>query len=628
MSYRSLKRVLGETNLERKCRLLFGICLFLLLTASFWWYGSQTEKLVHMKNQATGRNLVNTIMLQTHWSKLETNPAFREVYLPWLTEQLGKVKGRNYDFEFILPDRRGNLRETDAKFKPQNDFEQELLKYYLQLEGPEEAQQPKEKEASSAPSREQLYAERFSEDGRTYFYYQPIYADSSCVTACHQPLPLDIDAGVPSDQLKALGNSTARRKGDLMAVIRISIPNEETLAAMHWNRAILVTTALVTMFLAMLASYAIIRYVIVKPLKHLRDVSDAVSRGNISMRAEIRTGDEFEALAVAFNRMLRHLVSTQEELRRVNADLDAKVDALARANMQLYEMNRLKSDFLATMSHELRTPLNSILGFSELLAEVASLEEKHRRYVQNIQKSGRHLLEMINDILDLAKIEAGRMELRPTDFNITQVVQAQCDLARPLAEKKHLDLRVHIPADLPPMFQDQARVQQILNNLLSNAIKFTPEGGQITVSIERQEDWLLMRVADTGVGIAEEDQQIIFEKFRQGSTVMRSDSLARDYSGTGLGLSIVKELCRLMGGEVSVQSQLGKGSTFTVRLPWILPTQPPKDQTLTDSLAQFVRTSLELPEEQTAGARSSNLQPAATGASLDTPVGHEEPLPK
>ncbi|MCS7303984.1 MAG: ATP-binding protein [Thermoguttaceae bacterium] len=622
MSYRSLKRVLGETNLERKCRVLFGVCLFLLLTASFWWYGSQTEKLVHATNQATGRNLVNTIMLQIHWSKLETDQKFRDVYLPWLTQQLGKVKCR--EFKFILPERRGNLRETDAELKPENEFEQELLRYYLQFEGPEEGpKEKKEKEGLPRPSRDQLYAERFSEDKRTYFYYQPIYADSSCVTACHQPLLLDIDAGVASDRsrLTALGKSTAQRKGDLMAVIKIGIPNEETLAAMHWNRAILVTTALVTMFFAMLASYAIIRYVIVKPLKHLRDVSDAISRGNITMRAEIRTGDEFEALAVAFNRMLRHLVSTQEELRRVNADLDAKVDALARANMQLYELNRVKSDFLATMSHELRTPLNSILGFSELLSELPILEEKHRRYVQNIQKSGRHLLEMINDILDLAKIEAGRMELRPTDFSIVQVVQAQCDLARPLAEKKHLDLRVQIPADLPPMFQDQARVQQILNNLLSNAIKFTPEGGQITVSIERQEDWLLMRVADTGIGIAEEDQQIIFEKFRQGSTVLRSDSMAREYSGTGLGLSIVKELCRLMGGEVSVQSQLGKGSIFTVRLPWILPKQPPKDQTLADSMFQFVRSGLEMSRDFTTAAASSNLQSAAAETSSALPPG-------
>ena len=187
---------------------------------------------------------------------------------------------------------------------------------------------------------------------------------------------------------------------------------------------------------------------IVKPLRHLRDVSDAISRGNTTLRADIHTGDEFEELAVAFNRMLRHLTDVQEEIRQVNANLDGKVDELAQANMRLYEMNMLKSDFLATMSHELRTPLNSILGFSEVLGSIDALDEKQKRYVQNIQKSGKTLLEMINDILDLAKIESGKMETRLTDFRIAQVVAAQCDMARPLTERKNIDLESHVDAGL------------------------------------------------------------------------------------------------------------------------------------------------------------------------------------
>ena len=175
--------------------------------------------------------------------------------------------------------------------------------------------------------------------------------------------------------------------------------------------------------------------------------------------------------------MLRTLITIQEELRQANVNLDGKVDELAQLSMRLYEMNRLKSDFLATMSHELRTPLNSILGFSEVLAGIHSLDDKQKRYVQNIQKSGKTLLEMINDILDLAKMESGRMEIRLTEFRVQQIIAAQADMARPLAERKNIDLDTSIEPDLPPMRQDQARVQQILNNLLSNAIKFTPEGG-------------------------------------------------------------------------------------------------------------------------------------------------------
>jgi two-component system, NarL family, sensor histidine kinase BarA len=353
-------------------------------------------------------------------------------------------------------------------------------------------------------------------------------------------------------------------------------------------------------FIAMVALYAIVRYVIVKPLRHLRDVSDAISRGNTALRADIHTGDEFEELAAAFNRMLLHMTTAQEELRQVNANLDGKVDELAQANMQLYEMNTLKSDFLATMSHELRTPLNSILGFSEVLGSIDSLDEKQKRYVLNIQKSGKTLLEMINDVLDLAKIESGKMETRLTDFRIGQLVSAQCDMARPLTERKNIDLEAHVEPDLPPLHQDQARVQQILNNLLSNAIKFTPEGGRITIAVRRDEaNFMVLDVSDTGVGITEEDQQAIFEKFRQGKTAMPGgDAMTREYSGSGLGLSIVKELCRLLGGEVSVRSELGRGGTFTVRLPWVLEDQPRLDSALVDGFEEFTRHRFEMERER------------------------------
>ena len=162
--------------------------------------------------------------------------------------------------------------------------------------------------------------------------------------------------------------ATARpREGDLLAVVKISMPTEAIEKGVHLNRAVLISTALVTALLIMGGSYLIVRYVIVKPVKHLKEVSDAIAAGELNVRSEIQTGDEFEDLSHAFNRMLRNLVSMQDRLRKVNADLDRKVDELAQANMALYESNRLKSDFLATMSHELRTPLNSILGFSEVL---------------------------------------------------------------------------------------------------------------------------------------------------------------------------------------------------------------------------------------------------------------------
>jgi signal transduction histidine kinase len=383
-------------------------------------------------------------------------------------------------------------------------------------------------------------------------------------------------------------------KGDLVSIVMVGLPDRDTQRALNWNNAILLGTAIITVFLAMLASYAIVRYVIVKPLEHLRDVSERISHGDIALRAELHTGDEFEKLATAFNRMLRQLANNQAELKDVNDHLNLKVDELAQANMRLYEMNRLKSDFLATMSHELRTPLNAIIGFSDVLESIPSLDDKQKRYVKNIQTSGKVLLEMINDILDLAKIESGKMEVRLSDFRIESVITAQCDMARPLTERKNIDLDVEIQPDLPEMFQDQAKVQQILNNLLSNAIKFTPEGGRIVVGAQRGGGGMLvLRVADTGVGITQEDQLAIFEKFRQGKTVLSGgDAMTREYSGTGLGLSIVKELCKLLGGEVSLESEVGKGSTFTVRLPWTRSDLPRSDSQLpavVEDLAKFRR---------------------------------------
>jgi signal transduction histidine kinase len=266
--------------------------------------------------------------------------------------------------------------------------------------------------------------------------------------------------------------------------------------------------------------------------------------------------------------MLHNLVAMQQELRDVNGDLDHKVDELAQANMALYEMNRLKSDFLATMSHELRTPLNSIIGFSEVLGGNENLNERQRRYVGNIQTSGKMLLGMINDILDLAKIESGKMEVRGEDFSIRDVCEALTNLTRPMADRKDVTLECRLDEAIPLLRQDPGKIRQILYNLLSNAIKFTPEGGRVTLRARTDGRFVVLEVEDTGIGVAEEDRDTIFEKFRQAKAPGQAgDVLTREHQGTGLGLSIVRELARLLGGEIHLRSQLGQGSTFTVRIP-------------------------------------------------------------
>src|SRR6185312_16146486 len=260
-------------------------------------------------------------------------------------------------------------------------------------------------------------------------------------------------------------------------------------------------------------------------------------------------------LSHAFNRMLHNLVAMQQELREVNGDLDRKVDELAQANLALFEMNRLKSDFLATMSHELRTPLNSIIGFSEVLSGSENLTERQRRYANNIQSSGKMLLGMINDILDLAKIESGKMEVRSEDFSIRDVCEALVSLARPIAERKNIDLDCRLDDAIPLLSQDAGKLRQIIYNLLSNAIKFTPEGGRVTLRAHAEGRQVVIAVADTGIGIAEDDRDKIFEKFRQAGVPGRGDSvLTREHQGTGLGLSIVRELTKLLGGDIHLES--------------------------------------------------------------------------
>jgi len=247
---------------------------------------------------------------------------------------------------------------------------------------------------------------------------------------------------------------------------------------------------------------------------------------------------------------------------------------LAQANMSLFESNRLKGHFLATVSHELRTPLNSILGFSDVLLSSAQvLNEKQARWVDNIRTSGQQLLNLINDILDLARIEAGKMEVRPEEISLSDLFDGLLTMFRPLAGRKNIELVAQFGGAVPLVRQDPGKLRQILSNLVSNAIKFTPEGGRVILRADTDRNSLVLTVTDTGVGIAPEDRDAVFEKFRQAGTV-----LTREHEGTGLGLSIVRELCKLLGGDVTLQSELGRGSAFRVALPLRTASESPRTE--------------------------------------------------
>jgi signal transduction histidine kinase len=242
-------------------------------------------------------------------------------------------------------------------------------------------------------------------------------------------------------------------------------------------------------------------------------------------------------------------------------------EELQQANAQLAEASRHKSQFLANMSHELRTPLNAIIGYSEMLQEEAE-EIGEAAFIPDLQKvnaAGKHLLGLINDILDLSKIEAGRMDLYLESFQVRQLVQDVAAIVRPLVDRNDNRLLVSCPDDLGMMQADQTKVRQALFNLMSNASKFT-DHGTISLTVQREpEDWLTFAVSDTGVGMTQEQLGRLFEAFSQAEASTRSK-----YGGTGLGLAISRHFCRLMGGDLTVTSVYGQGSTFTVQLPAIV----------------------------------------------------------
>ena len=407
------------------------------------------------------------------------------------------------------------------------------------------------------PTSESYSRTTYDETGRRFRYAHAVWVTRRCLN-CHE----------------AGRSARAYRENQLAGMILVDLPAETSRQASMINRVVIVAAGALGGIFAILVFYVITTRFILAPIHELRSVALRVSDGDLSVRSTVQTGDEFEQLSVNLNTMLERLRVSQEELKKANRLLDEKLEAMAESNVALYEANRVKSEFLASVSHELRTPLTSIIGFAELLREGEPGESDARtlRYAENILISGRILLEIINDLLDLAKIEAGKVDLRIETVPLADLCGTMLDHVRPLADRKKLQLVLQSEDGLPAIFTDPGKLRQVLFNLLSNAIKFTPEAGCVSLGIRRfDETRVEIAVHDTGPGIAPEHQQIIFEKFRQ-----IDQSATREYHGTGLGLAIAKELTGLLGGEIGVQSELGRGATFWVRLP---PTAPqPRDR--------------------------------------------------
>ncbi|HEX8877112.1 MAG TPA: ATP-binding protein [Phycisphaerales bacterium] len=384
-------------------------------------------------------------------------------------------------------------------------------------------------------------------------------------------------------------------KPELIGLVLLDRTTGEPLRLLLINTAYLFSAGLFVSAFAVLVFYLITHHLILGPVRTLKETAESVRQGDLAIRSEISTGDEFEELAETFNHMLNDLEGQQGQLRAINSAMNLKLDEITASNSALYEAAKLKGDFLANVSHELRTPLNSIIGFADLLLEIARTElaagddstrlAKRVRFLENILNAARDLLEMINGLLEMAKIEAGKYELRIEKVNVRDTCEALAGLIFPLASTKGIKLNLEFAGDLPLIETDAKKLRQIVFNFLSNAVKFSPTadeaGAKAVVTLRAEKivstrpgegpaanaDRVRISVIDNGPGIALEDQSKIFEKFSQ-----LSRGHTREHAGTGLGLTICKELAGVLQGELQMVSDLGRGAMFSVMVPVILDT--------------------------------------------------------
>ena len=330
-------------------------------------------------------------------------------------------------------------------------------------------------------------------------------------------------------------------------------PTDEAFAPVYASIVRTVILFVAGIVLALGAAYVLAQR-LSQPILAVQQGAARLGAGDLRTRIDVRTGDEVEALANEFNLMA-------SELQEVYSGLEKKV---AEKTAELEAANRHKSEFLANMSHELRTPLNAIIGFSEALKErmFGELNPKQLEYVRDIYGSGQHLLSLINDILDLSKVEAGYMALDLQEFDVPAAIKNCCTLIRERVMRQRLHFECTIDPSITKWPADERKFKQVILNLLSNAVKFTPSGGSVELRAKIEDDWLVVSVRDTGIGISPEDRAAIFKEFHQ----VRIAGTAK-HEGTGLGLPLSRRLVELHHGTLVVESEAGRGSTFTARFP-------------------------------------------------------------
>jgi signal transduction histidine kinase len=351
-------------------------------------------------------------------------------------------------------------------------------------------------------------------------------------------------------QIEALVDEVVRRERDTMDSLRASVAtaNRRTLIVMG---GFVISSIVLAVLLGFVISWSFIL-----PVREAHGFVTQIARGNFRATINVPNRDEFGALADRMNQMSKELHELYQNQRAASQQLQG-------LNEQLQQASKSKSEFLANMSHELRTPMNSILGFVEMLLDdlYGEIPPNIREPLTDIQANGKHLLNLINDVLDLSKIEAGRMELLLEEYSVQDVVDTTKALLQSMAVEKGLEFVAVAQETIPLAFGDGKRITQCLMNLAGNALKFTKKG-RVEICVEQKRDKLLYRVSDTGIGIPRDQLDQVFREFRQVDA-----TITREFGGTGLGLSITKKFVEMHGGRIWVESELGKGSNFFFEIP-------------------------------------------------------------
>ena len=519
---------LWPLSLAEKCRLTFGTAvlfiLALVLLMSYIWMGQLTK----IASLDAGRAKTQTL-LRRHFQEIKPGEA---ALLP-LNETGTVLDVNNPEVRWIR-----FTKENEAELSQLTKKQRDMVKSLKEDETNEGVELTKYK-------------------GDIRVNYVRIFKATEDCRSCHD----------------SQGTAGAFSPNELIGavVIQSSGLGSEIRKTKFMNLLFIFVAGLIGGTGAVVAFYLITQRVILRPIRQLRALVNNVAEGNLDVRSSIATRDEYEKLADAFNHMLDGLQASQEKLRQANIKLDDKIVELSERNIELFKANKLKGEFLANISHEFKTPLNAILGFAQVLREKPDTlkKDKEKRYAENIITSGNRLLNMINDLLDLAKTQAGKMELHIENTSVSQLCKGLLASFSLLTKEKKIKVKMQLAPDLPILSTDIGKVQQILYNFLSNAVKFTLQRGRIEIAAKMVDEKMIrFAVTDTGCGIAESDKKKIFEKFRQAD-----GSITRESTGSGLGLTISSELAAMLAGSIGMESELDKGSTFWLDIPVTLTTE-------------------------------------------------------